>query len=77
MHKVYVFTVVAGMYEGVCAEKMQRKKRRGNICALQLSVGMSLNRQGGSFGMHMRVVKGGGSWALVCRVFGGPGSLRS
>lgn len=76
MHKVYVFTVVVGMYKRVFAKKMQREEQKEYLCIAVFCWNES-EQAGGSVGMRMRVVEGGGSWALVWRVFGGPGSLRS
>lgn len=60
----------------MCKEDAEKEEEREDLCTAFVCWNES-EQAGGSLGMHMRVVKGGGSWALVCRVFGGPGSLRS
>lgn len=67
MHKVCVLIVVVGMYSACVQKCRDREKKYVSICALHLSVGMSLSRQG-SFRMHMsggvwRVEGVGGLWS--------------
>lgn len=60
----------------MCKEDAEIEEQKEYLCIAVVCWNES-EQAVGNCRMHMRVVEGGGTWALVWRVFGGPGSLRS